>query len=74
MTLISKTCVPDVPAEQKAFDQAHKHLCKLRWVGRDVDSEYTFKVLRAAGLASRPRVKPRPQSLPVPPALGLIAR
>jgi hypothetical protein len=34
MNLISKTSVPEVPAEQKAFDQAHKHLCKLRWIGQ----------------------------------------
>ena len=47
--MISKTCVPDVAAEQKAFDQAHKHLCKLRWIGHDVDSEHVFTVLRAAG-------------------------
>ena len=59
-----QTRVPDVPAEQKAFDQAHKHLCKLRWIGQDVDSEYVFTVLRAAGLASRPRVKPRLRPLP----------
>jgi hypothetical protein len=64
MSMISKTSVPDVPAEQKAFDQAHKHLCKLRWIGQEVDSEYAFTVLRAAGLASRPRVKPRLRSLP----------
>jgi hypothetical protein len=69
----SKTGVPDVPAEQKAFDQAHKHLCKLRWIGQHVDSEYAFAVLRAAGLASRPRVKPRLRSLPAPPAQHLIA-
>jgi hypothetical protein len=48
-----------VPAEQKAFDQAHKHLCKLRWIGQKVDSEYVLTVLQAAGLASQPRVKPR---------------
>jgi hypothetical protein len=59
MNLISKTSVPEVPAEQKAFDQAHKHLCKLRWIGQKVDSEYVLTVLQAAGLASQPRVKPR---------------
>jgi hypothetical protein len=74
MNLISKisapdkqapeTWVPDVPAEQKAFDQAHKHLCKLRWIGQDVDSEYVFTVLRAAGLVSQPRAEPRPRSVP----------
>jgi hypothetical protein len=74
MSLISKTCVPDVPAEQRAFDQAHKHLCKLRWIGQDVDCEYAFMVLRAAGLASRPRAKPRPQPPLVPPARGPITR
>jgi hypothetical protein len=58
------TSVPDVSPEQKAFDQAHKHLCKLRWIGEDVDSEYALSVLRAAGLASRPRLKPRLRSLP----------
>ena len=73
MSSLSKTSVPEVPAEQKAFDQAHKHLCKLRWIGHDVDSEYAFAVLRAAGLASRPRVKPRPRSLPAPRAQQLIA-
>jgi hypothetical protein len=72
MSLISKTNVPDVPAEQKAFDQAHKHLCKLRWIGQRVDSEYAFAVLRAAGLASRPRVKPRLRSLPAPRTQQLI--
>jgi hypothetical protein len=60
MTLISKTCVPDVPAEQKAFDLAHKQLRKLRWIGQDVDPEHTFMALRAAELASRPRAKPPP--------------
>ena len=73
MSLISKTQVPDVPAEQKAFDQARKHLCKLRWIGQDVDSEYAFTVLRAAGLGSRPRVKPRLRSLPVSRTQQLIA-
>jgi hypothetical protein len=63
MNSISKTQVPDVPAEQKAFDQAHKHLCKLRWIGHDVDSEYVFTVLRAAGLVSQPRAKPPLRSL-----------
>jgi hypothetical protein len=71
MTLITETCAPDVPAEQKAFDQAHKHLCKLRWIGQDVDSEYVLTVLRAAGLASRRRVKPR-QSRPAAHAQDLI--
>ena len=66
MSLISKPSVPDVPAEQKAFDQAHKHLCKLRWIGQDVDSEYVFTVLRAAGLVSQPRVKSRLRSVPAP--------
>jgi hypothetical protein len=65
MRMISDTSVPDVPAEQKAFDQAHKHLCKLRWIGQHVDSEYAFEILRAAGLASRPR-KPRMHFLPAP--------
>jgi hypothetical protein len=69
----SKTSVPDVPAEQKAFDQAHKHLCKLRWIGQDVDSEYVSVVLRAAGLASRPHVNPRLRSLPALRAQPLIA-
>jgi hypothetical protein len=73
MSLISKTSIPDVPAEQKAFDQAHKHLCKLRWIGQDVDSEYVSAMLRAAGLASRPRVKPRQRSLPALRAQHLIA-
>jgi hypothetical protein len=73
MNSISKTCVPDVPAEQKAFDQAHKHLCKLRWIGREVDSEYVLSVLCAAGLASQPRSKPRLKSLQAPPAQDLIA-
>ncbi len=73
MSSIPKTGIPDVSAEQKAFDQAHKHLCKLRWIGLDVDSEYAFAVLRAAGLASRPRVKPRLRSLPAPRAQQLIA-
>jgi hypothetical protein len=71
--MISKTCVPDVPAEQKAFDEAHKHLCKLRWIGHDVDSEYVFTVLRAAGLASQPRVKRRLRPLPAPRARHLVA-
>ena len=70
---ISQTGVPDVPAEQKAFDQAHKHLCKLRWIGQHVDSEYAFAVLRAAGCASRPRVKPRLRSLPTQRAQQLNA-
>jgi hypothetical protein len=73
MSLISRTSVPDVPAEQRAFDQAHKHLCKLRWIGQDVDSEYVLTVLRAAGLVSRSRAKPHPQSLPAPRAQNLIA-
>jgi hypothetical protein len=73
MSLIPRTSVPDVSAEQKAFDQAHKHLCKLRWIGQDVDSEYAFAVLRAAGLASRPRAKPRLHSLPASRAQPLIA-
>jgi hypothetical protein len=73
MSLISRTSIPDVPAEQKAFDQAHKHLCKLRWIGRDVDSEYAFTVLRAAGLASRPRVKQRLRSLSAVREQHLIA-
>jgi hypothetical protein len=72
MSLMSKTWVPDVPAEQKVFDQAHKHLCKLRWIGQDVDSEYVFTVLRAAGLVSRPRVKPPWQSLPALQATDLM--
>jgi hypothetical protein len=71
MNLISKTSVPDVSAEQKAFDQAHKHLCKLRWIGQEVDSEYVLTVLRAAGLVAQPRVKPR-QSLRALPAQDLI--
>jgi hypothetical protein len=62
MSLISKTWVPDVAAEQKALDQAHKQLCKMRWIGQDVDSEYLFTVLRAAGLVSR-RASSRPGSL-----------
>jgi hypothetical protein len=69
----SKTGVPDVPAEQKAFDQAHKHLCKLRWIGQHVDSEYAFTVLRAAGLASPPCIKPRLRPLPTRGAQQLIA-
>jgi hypothetical protein len=69
----SKTSVPDVPAELKAFDQAHKHLCKLRWIRQDVDSEYVPAMLRAAGLASRPRVTPRQRSLPALRAQHLIA-
>jgi hypothetical protein len=73
MSLISKTSVPDVPADQKAFDQAHKHLCKLRWIGQRVDSEYALAVLRAAGLASRPCVKPLARSLPASRTQHLIA-
>ena len=68
-----KTSVPDVPAEQKAFDQAHKHLCKMRWIGQHVDSEYAFAVLRAAGLVSRPRVEPRLRPFPTQRAQQLIA-
>jgi hypothetical protein len=79
MSLFSKTWapeawVPDVPAEQKAFDQAHKHLCKLRWIGQDVDSEYVFTVLRTAGLASRPRVRPRLRPFPALQAHDLQAK
>jgi hypothetical protein len=74
MSWISRTQVPDVPAEQKAFDQAHKHLCKLRWIGQDVDSEYVFTVLRAAGLVSQPRVKPRLRPLPALQAQDLRAQ
>ena len=73
-TWVPETWVPDVPVEQKAFDQAHKHLCKLRWIGQDVDSEYVFAVLRAAGLASRPRLKPRLRSLPALPVHDLQAQ
>jgi hypothetical protein len=72
MSLISESCVPDVPAEQKAFDQAHKHLCKLRWIGQDVDSEYVLTVLRAAGLVSQPRVRPRLRPVAALPAQDLI--
>jgi hypothetical protein len=68
-----QTSAPDVPAEQKAFDQAHKHLCKMRWIGQHVDSEYAFAVLRAAGLASRPRVEPRLRPRPTRRAQQLIA-
>jgi hypothetical protein len=71
MNLISKTSVPEVPAEQKAFDQAHKHLCKLRWIGQKVDSEYVLAVLQAAGLAALPRVKPH-QSVKALQAQDLI--
>jgi hypothetical protein len=71
MNFISKLSAPDVPAEQKAFDQAHKHLCKLRWIGQEVDSEYVLTVLRAAGLAAQPSVKPR-QSLKALQAQDLI--
>jgi hypothetical protein len=73
-TWVPETWVPDVPAEQKAFDQAHKHLCKLRWIGQDVDSEYVFTVLRAAGLVSQPSVQPRLRSVPALQAHDLRAQ
>jgi hypothetical protein len=73
-TWVPETWVPDVPAEQKAFDQAHKHLCKLRWIGRDVDTEYVFTVLRAAGLVSQPSVQPRLRSVPALQAHDLRAQ
>jgi hypothetical protein len=55
MDVIGRTGAPDVSATQKALDRTRKHLCKLRWIGRERDAERMLVALRAAGLSSHTR-------------------
>jgi hypothetical protein len=73
MNVIARTVAPDVSAEQKALDRTRKHLCKLRWIGRESDAERMLVSLRAAGSSSPARGETRRRGPAAEQAEDLIA-
>jgi hypothetical protein len=46
----TENCVPEVPFGQLMLDQTHKHLRKLRWIGKNLEAQAILEALDDAGL------------------------
>ena len=48
----TENCVPEVPFGQLMLDQTHKHLRKLRWIGKNLEAQAILEAL------DDPRLRP----------------